>query len=376
MNTIRIAKNTRQDPPDSLSISSNSSKQQTVFRIMRRALFLLPWISVQGKRIHPRHCGGGVKHIHLAVGRDPTREMTVSFASKWSVPGAIAPVGGVHVGLAPNQLDRFVPEQEYPIQYETAIPEMDGQMYYSPFQHHISIDGLEPNTTYYYVAVDGSRENGMEGLATKSLHQENLEPDGYIMKQEEENEEEDRGRLRRKRRLEPAPYDGSHKTCLESYRVRSFTTAPERSEAPVSFAIIGDLGQFQHSQETLEHMKDHREGIDAVILVGDLAYTDFDHRRWDTFFDFLDDFSIFDEVPLHIATGNHGKELLFSHSRSRITAAIRTVLSTCPSCFRVAQISKSKKMEMRYSKHTKPDSACHKFDQPSSVSLISQESSI
>ncbi len=113
-----------------------------------------------------------------------------------------------------------------------------------------------------------------------------------------------------RRSLCPPPYDGHEKPCLEGFQVRSFTTAPRPgSEAATSatFAIIGDLGQFDHSRETLEHMTKNRDGIDAVVLVGDIAYTEYDHRRWDTFFDFLDDFSIFDEVPLQVAIGNHGE---------------------------------------------------------------------
>lgn len=312
------------------AISSQMMIPKKIKRTMRILLFLSA-ISVQGKRVRPRHCGGGVKHIHLAVGRDPSREMTVSFASKWSVTGVIAPIGGVHIGMAPNQLERFVPEQEYPLQYETRLHHMDGEMYFSPFQHHITIDSLEPNTTYFYVPVDGSRENGLEGLALKPLYEETVEVETFILEEVEGNETEGRGRLRKHRKLEPAPYDGSDKPCIESSRVRSFTTAPESSEAPVSFAIIGDLGQFEHSQETLEHMRAQREHINAVILVGDVAYTEFDHRRWDTFFDFLDDFSIFDEVPLHIATGNHGTVIVFSPSVYHVTSATAPFL--IPSSF-------------------------------------------
>ena len=96
--------------------------------------------------------------------------------------------------------------------------------------------------------------------------------------------------------------------CIADHEVRSFRTAPRSdTDRPVVFAITGDLGQFEHSQETLRHMKLHGDDIDATLLVGDIAYTDFDQRRWDTFFDFLDDQSIFAQVPLMIAAGNHGK---------------------------------------------------------------------
>jgi hypothetical protein len=267
-----------------------------------------------GDRVHPRHCFGGAKHIHLAVGRDPAHEMTISFASKWSAPDVIAPIAGVHVGLKPNQLDRFVPEQEYPTEYQSTLP--DGTTYYAPYQHHIEIDNLEPYTTYYYVPVVGDREEeGIERLEKRPLrdhptqHLENLEKEDYVVNREgdRQEDEEDAERQRRNRRLAPPSYDGAEKPCIQGHRVRSFRTAPGTRDTPVSFAIIGDLGEFEHSQETLDHLRDHKRGIDAVILAGDVAYTEYDHRRWDTFFDFLDDFSIFDEVPLHVATGNHGE---------------------------------------------------------------------
>jgi hypothetical protein len=241
----------------------------------------------------------------LAVGRDPAHQMTVSFASKWSDPGIDAPLGGVHIGLDQSSLDRFIPEQEFPLQYNETIP--GKRMYYAPFQHHITMDDLEPNTTYYYVAVVGTREHGIDSLSTKPLrfhHQDEIDELESRLKNQDESE--DSTRLRR--RLEPPPYDGSAKPCYEN-DVRSFTTAPEGSESPVSFAIIGDMGQFPHSKESLDHMKVNQDEIDAVMLVGDIAYTGMDHRGWDTFFDFLDDYSIFDEVPVQIATGNHGTHL-------------------------------------------------------------------
>jgi hypothetical protein len=275
-------------------------------------------VSTHATHVAPRHCRGSAKHIHLAVGRDPMSEMTISFATKWSYPDVDAPIAGVHVGTSPDQLDRFVGEQEHPLEYTSTLLRSEG-LYYAPYQHHISVDGLEPATTYYYVVVVGEREDGVEDLEVVPLrdhptqHIENWVAENLVQNEANgENDTEEAGfRLRRK--LAPPPYDGSDKPCMETHRVRSFITAPATTTtAPVTFAIIGDLGQFDHSKETLLHMKELHENtnsgdkIDAVVLVGDISYTEFDHRRWDTFFDFLDDFSIFAEVPLMVATGNHG----------------------------------------------------------------------
>ena len=270
--------------------------------------------------------GSGIRHLHLSVGKDPSTQMTVSFASEWAEPGVKAPLGGVHLGTVPTNLDRFVGESELPDHYVSNLFHHDDEPYYSPYQHHITIDGLEPSTTYYYVAVVGKRTKGIDALAKKpflgnrnqgppSPHpgvHENLEAESKIMRgQDKAGDRDHESNLLRRahRRLGPPPYDGHEHACLNGWKVRSFTTAPAPGSihaTSASFAIVGDLGQFVHSQETMQHMKRHRDEYDVALLVGDIAYTEFDHRRWDTFFDFLDDFSAFDQLPLQIATGNHG----------------------------------------------------------------------
>ena len=238
--------------------------------------------------------------------------MHYKFDYKWSYPGVTAPLGGVFVGTSPDNLDRFVVEQESPLSYNSSNPR--GKKYYSPYQHHILLDGLQPATTYYYVLVAGPREEGSAALRgtplrdhpTQHLHNdEDLIAESNILSEDEMNAlEEDSGR----RELgAPKPYNPQDKPCTEAHKVRSFTTAPVTDpDGAIAFAIIGDLGQFEHSRETLQSMNERRDEYDAIVLVGDIAYTGFDHRRWDTFFDFLDDYSVFDEIPLQIATGNHG----------------------------------------------------------------------
>ena len=93
--------------------------------------------------------------------------MTISFATKWSYPDVSVPLGGVHLGLSPDNLDRYVEEQEFPLSYNSTNPH--GQVYYAPYQHHVLIDNLEPATTYYYVIVSGEREEGSSALRKKPL---------------------------------------------------------------------------------------------------------------------------------------------------------------------------------------------------------------
>lgn len=286
----------------------------------------------------PRDCHGKIKHIHLAVGPDPAHSMTISFATDWAYPGQEAPVAGIRVGTSPRDLRRFVPEQEHPLTYNIDLdyrhPEKEA--YYAPFQHHVTVDGLEPDTTYYYVAVIGDRKDGIDALASKykhgsDQHAENINAEEKIYQEEVELRGGPEGDMRHRylmnyveenivleqphwdehgRRLAPPPYDPTGIPCIDRHKIRSFRTAPDTEETmyPITFGIIGDLGQFEHSQETVEHLRDHLQGIKTVVLVGDIAYPEMNGRKWDTFFDFLDDKSPFAEIPLQIAAGNHGKE--------------------------------------------------------------------
>jgi hypothetical protein len=286
----------------------------------------------------PRNCHGSIRHLHLAVGPDPATSMTVSFATQWAYPGYDAPVAGIQIGTSPRDLRRFVPEQEHPLTYKIDLEfkHPEKEKYYAPYQHHITIDGLEPDTTYYYVPMIGDRKEGIDGLASQhkhGLHQhaENINAEDKIKEQEHELKGGSGGDKRHRslanyyeenvvleqphwdehgRRLAPPPYDPTGIPCIDSHKIRSFTTAPDTQKTmyPMTFGIVGDIGQFEHSKETMEHLRDHLKGIKTVVLVGDIAYPEMDGRKWDTFFDFLDDTSPFAEIPLQIAAGNHGKE--------------------------------------------------------------------
>ncbi len=61
-----------------------------------------------------------------------------------------------------------------------------------------------------------------------------------------------------------------------------FTMAPPRgpSSLPYRLGLIGDLGQTEHSLETLDHIRFNNP--DSIMLVGDMSYADGYHPRWDT----------------------------------------------------------------------------------------------
>jgi len=248
-----------------------------------------------GTKVLPRNCGGTIRHVHLAVGSDPSTQMTVSFAS---IPSnSPAPIAGVLVGTSPSQLHMVHMQDETGSSYNVTTvrgrANYNGR-YYSPYYHHITIDGLSPATKYYYRPVIHASAKGFEKHHVRAPGKHGHTDD------ELEDDETDR-RLAARR-----PYNGSEKECPSPDKIRSFTTAPAPGpDSSISLAFMGDLGQFVHSEETMARLMRSRDEMDAVILAGDLAYTGEDHRQWDTFFDFFDDYPLAERVPMQIVPGNH-----------------------------------------------------------------------
>lgn len=243
--------------------------------------------------------------------------MTVSFAS---IPSKFdAPIGGVMIGTSPTKLDRVVLEQEPPSSYQLKITKSYGanygDHYYSPYYHHVQVKGLEPATTYYYRPVVHARveDFGLRGSQynrnstfTKEEAMERIED---LERQEvllPDHHRRELGRL--------PPYDGTGKACPSADKIRSFRTAPLPG-SPINIAFMGDLGQYDHSQETLSGMMRAQRNIDTVILAGDIAYASNDPRQWDTFFDFMDDFPVAERFGMQIVPGNHDIDKLTDDSQ-------------------------------------------------------------
>jgi hypothetical protein len=254
--------------------------------------------------------------------------MIVSFAS---IPSRFEPpIGGVLIGTAPDQmLDVHLEEQEQqqyssssssssPTSYNVTVESKnDDHTYWAPFYHHVTITGLQPSTTYYYQPLirpnkqafnkynlrHASHEQQEEELKWEEALKESVLHDDDDDEFLEESEEQGR------RQLNHPPYDGSQKNCPSMDKIRSFRTGPPKGTFVANFAIFGDLGQFEHSEELMTSLL--RRGsrtttaIDATVLAGDIAYTGADHRRWDTFFDFFDDYPFFEKTPVQIVPGNH-----------------------------------------------------------------------
>jgi acid phosphatase type 7 len=264
-----------------------------------------------------RDCHGSIRHVHLAVGPDPSSSMTVSFVSIPSHSGKLIH-GAVLIGEDPRNLGQLVVESEEPIFY-TSIQPRNEKNYSSPYQHHITITGLRPRTTYYYKCI--TRETLNELFEMKAKLESGRLKDNAMNKLEreedylEETEDSNRRHLKTKfsqnfvgshRVLTPQPYDSTQCKCPDPNRIRYFSTMAKVGHGSQKLAVIGDIGQFLHSEETLDHLRRHHGNvIDSIILAGDLAYPDSDHHRWDTFLDFLDDYPLVESVPLHVTPGNH-----------------------------------------------------------------------
>ena len=272
--------------------------------------------------LHFRDCQGSTRHVHLAVGPDPSSSMTVSFSSVNSDLG-VDVQGAVLFGRHAHELDQMVIEEEGPMFYTATQPSRYREKYSSPYQHHITITGLKPRTKYYYMCIT---RNTTEELLEFQENIDILQLDKEAIAKQVDEEEallsagsEDLGRRQRRqkqhtlldeesflrRRLAPPPYDSRQCACPDPNKVRSFSTMARPGHGNAKLAIIGDIGQFPHSEETLDHLRRNHPDIDSIILAGDLAYPELDHRRWDTFMDLLDDYPLVEQVPMHITPGNH-----------------------------------------------------------------------
>lgn len=280
-------------------------------------------------KLHLRDCGGSIRHVHLAVGADPSTSMTVSFSSKKSSSHSNATIrGGILLGKSPEAMDRLVIEEEEPSYY--AGLQRRNRTYWSPYQHHVTITDLKPRTTYYYLAITRhtleelleiqydleAREEDPEAIAKKvnAAHEaqedaeRNSSTDRRMRKARRRNLKyrvEEEVAMLRHRRLAPPPYDSTQCACPDPFKLRTFKTMARPGHGFPKLAVIGDIGQFPHSEETWEHLRTHHPDIHSIVLAGDLAYPELDHRRWDTFMDFLDDYPLVENVPMHITPGNH-----------------------------------------------------------------------
>ncbi|XP_057850814.1 purple acid phosphatase 18 isoform X2 [Cryptomeria japonica] len=99
----------------------------------------------------------------------------------------------------------------------------------------------------------------------------------------------------------------------------SFKTPP--SQFPISFAIVGDLGQTEWTASTLEHIQNFKH--DVLLLPGDLSYADYKQDLWDSFAHLVEPLA--SRRPWMVTEGNHEIEKipLLTHSFDAFNARWR-----------------------------------------------------
>ena len=70
---------------------------------------------------------------------------------------------------------------------------------------------------------------------------------------------------------------------------------------PITFSVIGDLGQTSDSLSTLQHLDSHAPSF--ILHAGDMSYADCDGPRWDSYFSDTSLYSI--KYPWMVCAGNH-----------------------------------------------------------------------
>ncbi|KAL9236316.1 hypothetical protein vseg_011002 [Gypsophila vaccaria] len=76
------------------------------------------------------------------------------------------------------------------------------------------------------------------------------------------------------------------------------------AQLPITFAVVGDLGQSGWTKTTLDHIDQCK--YDMHLLPGDLSYADYMQHRWDTFGELVQPLA--SAKPWMVTEGNHEKE--------------------------------------------------------------------
>ena len=200
----------------------------------------------QRKRFVSNHeeDGKGVFQIHMAQGVD-SKSMTISWMTE--NPNAASTI---IYGLDQSDLKYTAISKEEPESYYFSNEGVNPD-YQSGYFHHVTLSNLHPTTTYYYQLGDFSVGN-VSGILS----------------------------------FETLPLPGDHK--------------------PINFAVIGDLGQTQDSQVTMQHTLEEFDSH-MILHAGDFSYADCEQTRWDSYMNMMQELA--QERPWMGCPGNHEIEL-------------------------------------------------------------------
>ncbi|GMI71012.1 hypothetical protein like AT3G52780 [Hibiscus trionum] len=93
-----------------------------------------------------------------------------------------------------------------------------------------------------------------------------------------------------------------YRCSSESTREFSFKTPP--AQLPIKFVVVGDLGQTDWTNSTLQHIG--QSDYDMLLLPGDLAYADLFQHMWDSFGRLVEPLA--SQRPWMVTQGNHEVE--------------------------------------------------------------------
>jgi len=249
------------------------------------------------------------RHLHTSSLSDASQSVILSFSSLpcdildhnlWirdhntKLFEQIQPMqGAVLIGNNPLKLDTIY-FSKGSMRYNLTIKKKMSKhfVYWSEYYHHVVIDNLSPNTLYYYqcIVIDKSTMNSLNVNHTNGPFK--IKPLNQSLATNVDMKE-----IVRKASVK------------DSTSFHSFKTGPKpHSSAHTKVGIIADIGVFQHSKETLFQMSTEVNSLDAIFILGDIAYANSDHRIWDDWFTMMDDFLFLRNKPIYIVAGNHDAE--------------------------------------------------------------------
>ena len=260
------------------------------------------------------------RHIHLSVGTTQNSTHSSMIISFSFLPGCDTyfgnTVGAIRMRDIKGMYTLFIGNADQAQSYNTSYTQhllkraKNGEThYYSDIYYHIEVTGLRPGKKYRYQCLLLRHDHLPRQRRQTNLRQFVQQGDDII-----------------------SHHDSTYAIISQSTYSNFLTPpAPGKWYSPpldktIKFAIMGDLGVRPHTRETIKNLDQshcgnndinaplsdgqnfhchHSQGVDAILLAGDLAYTNNNHAVWDDWFDMMSEHDFFRTIPMHIALGNH-----------------------------------------------------------------------
>lgn len=220
--------------------------------------------------------GSAPRQIHLAVGKNASNSMTISFAVPLECHPSNYTAAVVYWKDEGSAIDRHhrvhlrSSTMDDIRQYNSTATYHPKWEYKSPYLHHLRLTGLEPAMRYCYACV---------------IHDANEDFDysSYVE-------------------------DFCNNSTPTSTSALSFRTAPslttERGLFPYKFAVLGDSGGGKRAMKAFNLISQNR--ADLIVNMGDVAYVEGIGEKWDHFFQRQE--AVFSSIPVMPVPGNHDVE--------------------------------------------------------------------